>query len=73
MRAMSTVPALLGLILAALAVPSAAQTGLQMQASSGEVAIPSSAAVEPFDTEAAAIIQYDDGEADTYVWVAAPR
>ena len=68
MRAMSTMPALLGLILAALAVPSAAQTGLQMQSTTGEVAIPSSAAVEPFDTEAAAIIQYDDGEVDNYVW-----
>ncbi len=68
MRAMSTVPALLGLILTSLAVPSAAQTGLQMQASSGEAALSSSAAVEPFDTEAAAIIQYDDGEVDNYVW-----
>ena len=67
MRAMSTVPALLGLILAALAVPSAAQPGIQIQSTGGEVAIASSAAVEPFDTEAAAIIQYDDGEADAYL------
>jgi hypothetical protein len=65
MRAMSSLPALLGLLLAALAVPSAAQTGLQIQSTSGELAIASSAAVEPFDTEAAAIIQYDDGEADS--------
>ncbi len=68
MRAMSTLPALFALALAALAVPSSGQADLRVRPAGGEVAISSSAAVEPFDTEAAAIIQYDDGEVDNYVY-----
>jgi len=65
MRIMSRLPVLLAMV---LVVPASAQMDPRVQSAGGEVAIPSSATVEPFDTEAAAIIQYDDGEVDTYVW-----
>lgn len=63
MRRMSRLLALLAI---ALAVPAAAQNGLLMQPGGGEVVPPPSPEIERFATKAAAIIQYDDGEADTY-------
>lgn len=51
----------------ALVVPAGAQMGAQVQPAAGEMAIPSARAVEPLDTEAAAIIQYDDGEIDAFI------
>ena len=52
----------------ALAVPAAAQTGLLVEPTRGEVATPSAAAADGLLPEAAAIIQYDDGEVDTYTY-----
>lgn len=63
MRTESLLPAILAI---ALAAPAAAQTGLQMQPAGGETANPAAPGLERFETEAAAIIQYDDGEPDTY-------
>lgn len=62
MRTLSLLPSIFAI---ALAVPAAAQMGLQVQPSGGETAIPATPGLDPFATEAAAIIQYDDGEADT--------
>ena len=65
MRTMSRLSALLAF---ALAAPAAPQTGLQVQPASGDEASPSATAFTSLLPEAAAIIQYDDGEADTYVF-----
>ncbi len=59
--------ALTALTALVLAVPASAQLGPRVQSASGELALPPDATVEPFDTEAAAIIQYDDGEVDRYL------
>ena len=64
MRIMSRLAAVLAVV---LAVPGSAQLGPRVQSASGEFALPSPATLEPFDTEAAAIIQYDDGEVDSYL------
>ena len=63
MRASSRLSVLFAL---ALSVPASAQTGLQVQPARGEAVLPSSADGSLLP-EAAAIIIYDDGEADTTV------
>lgn len=65
MRTSSRLSVLLAL---ALAVPAAAQVGLQVEATSGDEAIPSARPDASLLPEAAAIIIYDDGEADTYTY-----
>jgi hypothetical protein len=64
---MRSLPRSLAILATALAVPASAQMGAQVQSTRGEMATLSPAALEPFDTEAAAIIQYDDGEIDSYL------
>jgi hypothetical protein len=64
MRISSLLPAILAI---ALAIPAPAQIGPLLQPGDGEVASPPPPEVEGFETEAAAIIGYDDGEVDTYL------
>ncbi len=62
MRVTSSLPVILALT---LAVPAVASDGLRLLPSISEIAIDSAAAQENLTPEAAAIIQYDDGEVDT--------
>lgn len=64
MRTLSRLSALLAF---AFAVPVSAQMSAQVQSAEGQAVVPPAVVEESLDPEAAAIIQYDDGEVDFYL------